>query len=407
MSGAPPPEAWRRNQRVMVATVFVVFTGFAFVLPFLPLYVRQLGVHDDGQVALWSGLIIGVAPLLAGLLAPLWGRLGDRYGRKPVAVLALAAYVLLLALSAFVRTPAELLALRVGVGLCGGIGPLSLAMATAEAPREHTGHAVGLVQSAQILSAAVGPFAGGLLADLVGIRATFLATAALCAVALVLVATRYEERREACAEPSRGGGSFRDLLAVAGVLPLIATLFFVNFVGRSLTPILPLLLQELGIAEARLAFSTGALISLYAVAAAASAALLGRATRRRSPLGLLALSLVGGAAATLPMAFVGSYAGFLALAALLGLVSGGTLTLCYTIGGLLVPGERRATAFGFFAGAALFGGAVAPSVAGLLAPFDLRAILYVNTALYAALVAGVVAARAGWRAAEASAAEPA
>lgn len=405
MSRPLPVEPWRRNQQVMVATVFVVFTGFAFVLPFLPLYVRELGVRDEGQVALWSGVIIGVAPLLAGLLAPLWGRLGDRYGRKPMAVRALVAYVLLLALSAFARTPAELLALRVGIGLCGGIGPLALAMATSEVPREHTGHAVGLVQSAQILSAAVGPFAGGLLADLVGIRATFLATAALCAVALVLVVTRYEERPRTRVEPGAPGGSFRELLALAGVLPLIATLFFVNFVGRSLTPVLPLLLHELGVAEARLAFATGALISLYAVTAAVSAALLGRATRRRSPLPLLAASLVGGAAATLPMAFVGSYSGFLALSALLGLVSGGTLTLSYTIGGLLVPGERRATAFGFFSGAALFGGAVAPGVAGLLAPLDLRAILYVNTALYVALLAGVLASRGGWR--TAVAAEPA
>ena len=68
-----PAEAWRRNQYVMVATVFVVFTGFAFVLPFLPLYVRELGVEDEEQAALWAGALIGIAPLLAGFLAPVWG----------------------------------------------------------------------------------------------------------------------------------------------------------------------------------------------------------------------------------------------------------------------------------------------------------------------------------------------
>ncbi len=131
-----PGEAWRRNQYVMVATVFVVFTGFAFVLPFLPLYVRELGVADEERAALWAGVLIGVAPLLAGLLAPVWGRLADRYGQKGIAVKALVAYVILLALSAGVTDVFELLALRVGIGLFGGIGPLGLAMATSLAPRE-------------------------------------------------------------------------------------------------------------------------------------------------------------------------------------------------------------------------------------------------------------------------------
>ena len=73
---------------------------------------------------------------------------------------ALVAYVVLLALSAAVQSVEQLLALRIGVGLFGGIGPLGLAMATAQAPREDTGRAVGLIQAAQILSAAIGPARG-------------------------------------------------------------------------------------------------------------------------------------------------------------------------------------------------------------------------------------------------------
>jgi len=66
--------------------VFAVFTGFAFVLPFLPLFVHELGVAEPERAALWAGVLIGVAPLLAGLLAPVWGRLADRHGHKGVAV---------------------------------------------------------------------------------------------------------------------------------------------------------------------------------------------------------------------------------------------------------------------------------------------------------------------------------
>jgi len=176
-------QPWERNQYVMVATVFVVFAGFAFVLPFLPLYVKELGIADDETAALWAGVLIGIAPLLAGLLAPVWGRLADRHGQKVMALRALGAYVLLLALSACVRNVQELLATRIGIGLFGGIGPLGLAMATSLAPREQTGRAVGLIQGAQILAAAVGPFAGGLLADTLGHRRTFLVAAIVCAAA--------------------------------------------------------------------------------------------------------------------------------------------------------------------------------------------------------------------------------
>ena len=170
------PEPWRRNQQVMVATVFVVFTGFAFVLPFMTLYVRELGVADPDAVALWAGVLIGIAPLTAAVMAPVWGRLADRYGQKRMALRALVSYVILLVLSALVTNVGQLLVLRFGVGFFGGLGPLGLAMATARVPREHTGRAVGSIQSAQILSAAIGPVAGGVLADWIGIRATFVVT---------------------------------------------------------------------------------------------------------------------------------------------------------------------------------------------------------------------------------------
>lgn len=387
-----PEETWRRNQWVMVATVFVVFTAFAFVLPFLPLYVRQLGVRDERAVALWAGVLIGIAPLLAGLLAPVWGRLADRYGQKRMAARALASYVVLLLLSAAVTHVGQLLVLRIGVGLFGGIGPLGLAMATSLAPRDQTGRAVGQVQAAQILSAAAGPLIGGALADTIGIRWTFVVTAGLCALALGFLIRCYEESVTEAQSEGHAAMRMKDILALPQVPVLLAMLFLVNFVGRSFTPILPLQLLELGIPNARVASSTGLLISAYSVAAAIAAAAMGRATRTLAPRGLLLLSFVAGAATVLPMAVVESFTVFLLLATLLGLASGGCLTICYTLGGLVVPPERRATAFGFFSGAALFGGSVSPSIAGLLVQWDLRGIYYLDVAIFGLLAVALLGA---------------
>jgi MFS family permease len=174
------------------------------------------------------------------------------------------------------------------------------------------------------------------------------------------------------------------------VLALLVVLFFVNFIGRSFTPILPMQLSRLGVPAAALASTTGLLISIYSIAAAGSATLLGRASRTRSPRGLLVISLAAGALTVLPLAWADRFWVFAVCATLLGLASGGALTLCYTIGGLMVAGASRTTAFGFFSAAALFGGSVSPSVAGLLAHWDLRGIYYLDGLLFVLLAAALL-----------------
>ena len=81
--------SWQRNLFAVTTASFIGFTGFTLVMPFLPLYFQQLGVSDVGEVALWSGLSLGVTPAMTAVLSPFWGRLSDRFGRK-IMVAALA-----------------------------------------------------------------------------------------------------------------------------------------------------------------------------------------------------------------------------------------------------------------------------------------------------------------------------
>src|SRR5512147_208920 len=97
-----PETAWRRNLYVVMFAVFVSFTGFTFVMPFLPLYIKQLGVTNEGDAALWSGIIFGVSPLISGFLAPVWSVLAERYGRKVMLQRSLGAFVILIIAMAFV-----------------------------------------------------------------------------------------------------------------------------------------------------------------------------------------------------------------------------------------------------------------------------------------------------------------
>ena len=72
------------------------YTGFTLVMPFLPLFIGQLGVTDVGQIAMWTGVSLGITPGLTAMLAPAWGRLGDRYGRKIMVERSLISFVVLM-----------------------------------------------------------------------------------------------------------------------------------------------------------------------------------------------------------------------------------------------------------------------------------------------------------------------
>ena len=73
---------WQRNLWVCVFGSFTTIVAMTLLLPFLPLYVEQLGVSDHAAIVQWSGVAYGAAFFTAALFAPLWGRLADLYGRK-------------------------------------------------------------------------------------------------------------------------------------------------------------------------------------------------------------------------------------------------------------------------------------------------------------------------------------
>src|SRR5687768_3524560 len=162
-------------------------------MPFLPLYFQQLGVTDVGEIALWSGLSLGVTPALTAFLSPFWGRLADRFGRKIMVERSLASFVVVMSAMAFVTQPWHVFALRVIQGFFAGYGALTLTMAADSAPKGRMAQAIGTVQTAQRLGPALGPVFGGTIAAVVGLERAFLVAAAFYLVALVIVFVMYND----------------------------------------------------------------------------------------------------------------------------------------------------------------------------------------------------------------------
>lgn len=388
---AVPDSTWRWNLYVVMVAVFVSFTGFTFVMPFLPLYITELGVRDPGEAALWSGALFGISPLLAGLLAPVWATVAERSGRKAMMQRALGAFVVLIAATAFVTNVYQLLALRVLIGVFGGFGAMSIALASALAPRERVGEAIGLIQATQLGSGIAAPLLGGVVADRVGLRASFFVASALCLVGFALITTAYHEQRDAgyvaVGQPKRDG--ITSYLHLPIFIGLLLTIFTVQFIDRSFGPLLPLYITTLAPPAGRIGSITGLVMTLGALASCLAAAYAGRLSSRVSPAPLLLISLAAGAVVALPLAFVNHWSQLLVFRVLLGLLAGGSATLAYAIGGRLLPDSARLGAFGALAGAGMIGGAISPVVAGVLSRYvSLGSIFIVDAVLYTVVLFG-------------------
>lgn len=366
---------------------FAAFLGLGFALPFLPLFVQELGVEDPKDAAQWAGVLIGVGPLLAGLLAPFWGGLADRHGYKRIALLALTAIGLAQIVASVAQSPLHVLVSRVLSGLFGGVGPLGLAMASGSSQKGGgASRAIGKIQAAQILAAGFGPLLGGTLASYLGVRAAFWGASISCLFAALVVGAFYSDEGTAAPAPLKETAPLPAGLPRGFFAALVFVVFFVNFASRSFTPILPAQLGSFGVAHSSLALSTGILISVYSIAAAVSSFGFGRLAAAIEPVRLIGLSLFLSMLAAVAMAYVSTFAAFLGVALVYGLVSGGGLTLGYSIGSRRFPEASRGASFGRLSGAALIGGAVAPAIAALAARSALDHVYWMNALIYAVLI---------------------
>ena len=347
-------------------------------MPFLPLYFRELGVTETGDIALWTGLTLGVSPAIAALTAPLWGRVGDRFGNKLLVQRSLVSFIAVMIAMAFVTRAWHLFALRALQGFFAGYGPLTLSMAALSAPREKVATAIGTVQTAQRMGPTLGPVIGGVLAPIVGLRNAFIVASGFYVVALILVTFLFHEPPRQTREKHKGAKmSFTSILAFENFMLVMLLIFGLQLVDRSFGPVLPLYLGEIGYAPARVPIMAGILFSILAFTGALGNQLSSRLLRRHSPRVVIAWSVLVGAAA-LALFTASTAAWVLAVSlALVGLCIGTSITTAYAAGNAVIPHEVHSTAFGFLTGAALIGIALSPVLSGLVAARSIRAVFVV------------------------------
>lgn len=98
--------------------------SYTMLIPFLPLYLLDLGTPAEA-VTIWSGAVFSITFLIAAVMAPVWGKFADEYGKKRMAVRAAIGLTVAYFLGGLVTSPWELLGVRAVQGFANGFFPES------------------------------------------------------------------------------------------------------------------------------------------------------------------------------------------------------------------------------------------------------------------------------------------
>lgn len=380
--GCRPLELWKKNLYSLWGAQFAAGVGLSMIVPFLPLYLQDLGVTDPEAVKVWSGFLFSAPFMVSAFLQPFWGVMGDRYGRKPMVVRAMLALALANFLMGFAKTAPQLLILRFFQGSLSGFVAPSLALVTSTTPENRTGQALGTLQSSLVTGMIIGPLIGGLLAHFIGYRGLFFGTGFLCTVGgIVAIAFVHEDfvKKEGQKRP----GIFHNIRFVFQTphlrlmfLLLVLVQVSIQLVG----PFLSLYVEYLKFPHDYVALMSGFVFGITGVTNAATAPSWGRRGDKVGHWKVLRYCLLGLMLLYLPQAFVTDAYQLLALRAGLGIFLGGLLPTVQTIVQRSTEQENRGGIFGIFQSALLIGMMIGPLLGGFLsASLGLRTIFLVTT----------------------------
>ncbi len=387
-------QIWRRNLIVCALGSFTTIVGMTLILPILPLYVRDLGVSDPAAVTLWSGIAYSATFLTAALTAPLWGHLGDRFGRKPMLIRASLGMTIAIALIGLAQDITQLVLLRLLVGLLGGYASGSTILVAAQTPKERSAWALGVLSSAIMAANIAGPLIGGTLAQTIGVQGTFLATGGLIFFAFLGTTVFLKEA------PRSSRGTFttkhtRSWASVPYKLPVLALLSLSTllvFATISVEPIITEHVRSLTGTTDNVVIYAAVVFSLTALGTILSGPNLGKLADRIGHMQVLTVSLIAATLLLAAQSIAGDLITFAVLRFFTGVALGGiTPTVVATIR-RLVPDTSVGLVLGYNASAQYIGQVAGPILAGWLGGVAGTGSVFLATAIVTAL--GLITATA-------------
>lgn len=376
---------------IIFLTVFIDLIGFGIVLPLLPRYSEQFGAKGFA-----IGAIISSFSLMQFFFAPVWGRLSDRIGRRPVLLISLAGSAMSYALFAIAAGYQGstglmiLLASRVFAGICGANLSVASAYIADVTTPENRSKGMGMIGMAFGLGFILGPALGGLSAKMWGLAGPGWVAASVCAFNFLLACKILVESRQPSSQhaPSRPKwDQWVHTLSQPKLGLLIGLFFLATFCFTAFESTLPLLLDK------RFRYDETQISFLFAycglVGALVQGGAIGRLVKRFGEQSLIFGSLLVVAVSLVMIPFVPGLIGLLLSLALFSIGSG--INRAPTMGLISInsPLNEQGATLGVAQSAGTLARVIGPTIATGLYAWHLP-LPYVMCAMVA-LIASVVA----------------
>jgi MFS family permease len=360
---------WKRNLAICVFGSFTTLVSLTLLLPFLPIYVEELGVKQSAAIVEWSGIAFGATFLGTGLTAPLWGYLADRYGRKPMLVRAAIGMAIVMPMIGLAHNVYELTLLRLAAGIIGGYASSSTLLVATQTPADKAGWALGILSTGALAGTLIGPLVGGVLPGLIGIRNTFFVTGSVIALAAVVTILFVKEdfvprsRRVDSLKPV----AIKSIKPSAIVLAsMFGTAMLVLFSNMSIEPIITVYLKELHAAPGRVVLDAGFVMAASAFGSILMAAPLGRLADRIGGWKVITYCLLAASILMIPQAFVSQWWQLAILRFSMGMALAGLLPSIAKVIRQSVPEQALGKILGYSQSAQYAGQVLGPLAGGAL-----------------------------------------
>lgn len=379
-------QRWKKNLYALWITQIISLTSFGLGLPFLPFYIQELGVVEPEQIKFFTGILSTAPAVTMAIMAPVWGKLADKYGRKLMILRAMFFAILVIAGMGFVTNVWQLVILRGCQGLFTGTITAATAFVAATTPKERLSYALGVISSSTFIGYTIGPVLGGYFADNFGFRFSFFSGSIVMLIGFLLVLFFVVEEKEVVVKGSEKQDSNNEKsnykLFTPLVVSLIVVLFFHRVTRTIFSPYLPLYIQGVLNTTEGASKLTGYINGIIGIASAVSGLTISRLGDKYDKLKIVTILLGIAFVVSLSLTKAGSLYMFALLYGLLFFFIGGVEPIITSITAENTRPERRGELFGYQGLVGSIGWICSPMVGAYISMnYEVSSILYLIPAL--------------------------